>query len=329
MKTKHILITYLIIVGILILDGFQLANSSNQEDRPVGMIITADHIGTFADAQEPSEKTYSSAEAAFQAALSEEPRIYATKKEELHDGSDGKKHKDVVYKFEQEQVIAYFYNIFLPSEDEEDPSPYQVSYSENVVDLKGHYNEIDHSGSAQEHSSKMDAMVYFPTKGKGSTLEYTLGYIYQQPDGRIYATSGNAFQLEVDHATNGGFGHSTSFGSTVNIGDKTIKESLSLSLSTKVIDPPEKYRLLQLDREMKILSSEEYGPGKLPEEISPEKNAVCVILQSFSTDADGKEIISLEIADQTKEMIDAFYCKEQVCEKQSIALNWSDKQYGY
>lgn len=326
MKTKHIIIAYLIILGILILGGFQLANSSQQEDRLVGMILTTDHIGTFADPQEASEKTYNSADAALQAALSEEPRIYASKKEEFHDGSDGKKYKDVVYKFEQEQVIAYFYNIFLPSEDEEDPSSYQVSYSENVVDLQGHYNEIDLSGSAQEHSNKMDAMVYFPTKEKGSTLEYTLGYIYQQPDGRIYATSENAFQLEVDHATNGGFGHSTSFGSTVNVGDKTIKQSLSLSLSTRVIDPPEKYRLLQLDREMKILSSEEYKLGKLPEEISPEKDVICVILQSFSTDADGKEVISLEVADRAKESIDAFYCKEKVCEKRSIALKWNDVQ---
>lgn len=325
MKTKHIIITYLIIVGILILAGFQLANATDREDRPVGMILITEYIGTFADPPESGEKTYPSTKAAPEASLSEQDRIYATKKEEIHDGSDGRKHKNIVYKFEQKEVIGYFYELTIPPEEKEDPLPSRVLFSENISDLHIDTNTKDLSASDRENNTKMDAKIYFPAKEKGGTLQYTIGYIYQGSDGSVYATSGNAFQIDVDHPTNGGFTHSQTAEAMTNFGGKNIKESLSLNLSSEVIHPPEKYRILQLDREMKVLSSDTYEPGGLPEEILPEKNAVCCILQSFSTDADGQEVIALEIADPGKESISYFSCTQSVCDKKSIYLKWNDR----
>ena len=141
--------------------------------------------------------------------------------------------------------------------------------------------------------------------------------VYQTESGEVYAVAGQG----ADYSGEEGMGGSFSLGESVKRYEdgKMMSYGTSVNIDVEVIAVPEKIIVSQFDAEGKLISSESFAPGRLPDGM--ESSAAYIIVGTVSQS--GTKYAVFQPDDNS---ISALYCRaDGVCVKQSCAVSWEGK----
>lgn len=141
--------------------------------------------------------------------------------------------------------------------------------------------------------------------------------VYQTESGEVYAISGQG----ADYSGEEGMGGSFSLGESVKRYEdgKMMSYGTSVNIDVEVIAVPEKIIVSQFDAEGKLISSESFAPGRLPDGM--ESSAAYIVVGTVSQS--GTKYAVFQPDDNS---ISALYCRaDGVCVNQSCAVSWGSK----
>ena len=139
--------------------------------------------------------------------------------------------------------------------------------------------------------------------------------VYQTESGEVYAVAGQG----ADYSGEEGMGGSFSLSESIerNADGKTVTRGTSVDIEVEVVAVPEKIIVLQFDAAGKLLSSESFTPGELPD--SMESEAAYIVVGTVSQSGTQYEVFQPD-----DESISVLYCRaDGVCVKQSCAVSWN------
>lgn len=141
--------------------------------------------------------------------------------------------------------------------------------------------------------------------------------VYQTESGEVYAISGQG----VGYSGGEGMGGSFSLSESVKRYEdgKMMSYGTSVNIDVEVIAVPEKIIVSQFDTEGKLISSESFAPGRLPDGM--ESSAAYIVVGTVSQS--GTKYAVFQPDDNS---ISALYCRaDGVCVNQSCAVSWGSK----
>lgn len=141
--------------------------------------------------------------------------------------------------------------------------------------------------------------------------------VYQTESGEVYAVAGQG----ADYSGEEGMGGSFSLSESVKRYEdgKKMSYGTSVNIDVEVIAVPEKIIVSQFDAEGKLISSESFAPGRLPDGM--ESSAAYIVVGTVSQS--GTKYAVFQPDDNN---ISALYCRaDGVCVKQSCAVSWEGK----
>lgn len=141
--------------------------------------------------------------------------------------------------------------------------------------------------------------------------------VYQTASGEVYAVNGQG----NDYSGEEGMGGSFSLGESVKRYEdgKMMSYGTSVNIDVEVIAVPEKIIVSQFDAEGKLISSESFAPGRLPDGM--ESSAAYIVVGTVSQS--GTKYAVFQPDDNS---ISALYCRaDGVCVNQSCAVSWGSK----
>ena len=141
--------------------------------------------------------------------------------------------------------------------------------------------------------------------------------VYQTESGEVYAVAGQG----ADYSGEEGMGGSFSLGESVKRYEdgKMMSYGTSVNIDVEVIAVPEKIIVSQFDAEGKLISSESFAPGRLPDGM--ESSAAYMVVGTVSQS--GTKYAVFQPDDNS---ISALYCRaDGVCVNQSCAVSWEGK----
>lgn len=141
--------------------------------------------------------------------------------------------------------------------------------------------------------------------------------VYQTESGEVYAVAGQG----ADYSGEEGMGGSFSLSESVKRYEdgKMMSYGTSVNIDVEVIAVPEKIIVSQFDAEGKLISSESFAPGRLPDGM--ESSAAYIVVGTVSQS--GTKYAVFQPDDNN---ISALYCRaDGVCVNQSCAVSWGSK----
>lgn len=141
--------------------------------------------------------------------------------------------------------------------------------------------------------------------------------VYQTESGEVYAISGQGVGYSGGEGMRGSF----SLGESVKRYEdgKMMSYGTSVNIDVEVIAVPEKITVSQYDAEGKLISSESFAPGRLPDGM--ESSAAYIVVGTVSQS--GTKYAVFQPDDNS---ISALYCRaDGVCVNQSCAVSWGSK----
>lgn len=291
MKNKIICII-LAIVTMVAFTGCQLAHEDLAQakinDRLIGVFVSYEYIDLFdieGYLNDNIGKLANGSEIEIDGANSQyNNRLYATLVEEELTTTDGEKYTKYKYVFEGVDGIS----MFSPSITEPvTGDSYSSSSSDNgISDLKYNVKVGDN-----EKGIELEGTVYIAS---GMSMTLFTNPVYQSNDGKVYLLSGEGFSSE--NIDEGEFFTSTMDDSTSITDNKiTTTYTASIKLSIATMNPTEKVGIYQMDSENNIITKNEYLPGKVPEEIVPDKSCEYFIVESHKRTFNGEKQVERQL----------------------------------
>lgn len=140
--------------------------------------------------------------------------------------------------------------------------------------------------------------------------------VYQTASGEVYAVAGQGAQYNGE-GMKGSFSLSESVRRYED--GKMMSYGTSVNIDVEVIAVPEKIAVSQFDAEGKLISSESFMPGEMPDSMN--SSAACIIVGTVSQSGTRYEVFQPD-----DNSISALYCRaDGVCVKQSCAVSWEGK----
>ena len=276
----------------LLLCGCQLAQPNSQQenvpDALVGVFVTTEALAMPTD------------EALIQQLLgnnpvqAECPRYYAT---QTQDG----------FAFEGLTGMLLASDTVQP----QDENSYTTTVADDgllFVNTKLHHRD---DGS----DTTLEASILLP-RGSGE-LFFHLNPVYQDAEGRLYTVPGDigSFFGEFGSATTT---ISESFRRTEN--GTTCTETATISISLDSADVPKRIRILSMDGNNRILDTQDYPAGSLPEQYTPSAETAYILVEEY-TDAG----VARKLYQQDSDWIEIFQVMPNgICTMHSITLHWPE-----
>lgn len=141
--------------------------------------------------------------------------------------------------------------------------------------------------------------------------------VYQTESGEVYAVAGQG----ADYSGEEGMGGSFSLSESVKRYEdgKMMSYGTSVNIDVEVIAVPEKIIVSQFDAEGKLISSESFAPGRLPDSMN--SSAAYIVVGTVSQSGTRYEVFQPD-----DNSISALYCRaDGVCVNQSCAVSWESK----
>lgn len=298
MKNK-ILCIILTLLMVVTFSGCQLAREdlaqTKEGDKLIGVFVTYEHLDLF-DMESYLNDNISKFSKGGNIEINGahdiyNNRLYATLvEEELTAVNSGEKHSMFSYVFEGLDGIS----MFAPTiTDPITGDSYSSSSSgKGISDPKYHVKRGDN-----EEGIELEATIYVAS-GAMSDAIY-INPVYQSDDSKVYLQSGQGFMASGDNGE-GGVYTQTMTDSTSRTENKTITTyTTSIKLSIATMNPTETVAIYQMDSSNRIISKNEYSPGNVPEEITPEKSCEYFIVESHKTTFNGEKQVERQIFSKT------------------------------
>lgn len=276
---KKISAILLVLMLLLSMAGCQLARTETEEtnDRMVGVLITRDYLDLFdMEAYLEDNLKITGGDIVIDGDTSAyEGRIYASFVPKTLYGENGETMEDEDLLFSDLEGIHY-----VAARMKENGEYYNRVYSsDGLLNGKSSYHSTDF-----EDSVTLEGEIWL-VQGTGDLMAY-INPVYQDDDGNFYVTPGQGFHSSGDSGTGSLFTQTMEDSSTVTNGGIITTVSNSITISIGIKPKPLQYRLLQMREDNTILSSDDYTPGEMPQDITVSSDAAYMLLETHQQSSD-------------------------------------------
>lgn len=323
--SRRLKVIFCAMMSAILLAGCQLAKEEaelqQERDKLIGVYMTTDYVDTF-DFERYMEENIGDIMNGGEVSIDSDEqnayqnRIYATIVEEVStDEVSGETITHQSYKFEDLEGMGYY----APRMYEEELSNTYVAIESDagICDAKSHITGTDAGEMIQ-----LEGTIYL-CPNEEDRVEIYCNPVYQCPDGRVYLVSGQGMSF-----SGGGEGASMSH----KVEDKvTVKENEeektyvnSVEIHVKTTYAPEKIIVMQMDASGNKIDTQEYVPGKLPEEIKPLADTEYLILETYTLNASGASSVTRKMVSKEETFFQTLYVGERkVCEQDWTDIKWN------
>lgn len=321
---KRLRVMLCTMISAALLTGCQLAKEepalAQEKDKLIGVYITAESVDTFdferyfedniGDIMNGGEVVIEGDEqSAYQ------NRIYATIVESVSvDEVSGEKLTHQSYKFRDLEGIGYYSPVCY--ETEAGNAYVAIESDPGICDAKSHITGTD-AGDMIE----LEGTIYICPDEEGLVGVYC-NPVYQCPDGSVYLVSGHGMSFSGS-GEGGSMSHKLEDKVTVNENgeEKTYVNSVEIKVET--VFAPTKIVVLQMDKTGNKVDTQEYEPGKLPEEVKPLADTEYFIIETHKPDAAGENIVTRKMVGKEETFFQTLYAGERkVCEQTMTVIKW-------
>lgn len=304
------------------LAGCQLARedkgANGCEDRLVGVFVTTQYLDLFDMEGYLNDhlKGNPSGEITIDGKAQEyQGRLYATlKKRTLTNEETGETTETDEYAFEGIHGIPYFTALVY---DNARQTNYRATMADDAIS-DGHTSL---NVGDLENSMALEGTVYVSPGADLST--YYLNPVYQSVDGRVYVTSGSGLSTGGGQSEGAACTQTMTASRTLTENGKIAKDSTSIKLTIKLMNPPTKIVVLQMDGASLVVSRREYAPGTLPKAFAPEPRAEYIVVETTQNDNEGNAQVTRRLYGKDAAALETFWRREDgICVKQSTQVIW-------
>lgn len=246
-------------------------------------------------------------------------KLYAQLNQSTYKQADGTEGTTQEYAFPDGNGIVYMVYYVHPEQtgSEEPDSGYWSSTIDKEIDPRlRHFKTVNETSAVE-----LEGTIYVEESAKDLALY--MNPVYQTPEGEVYAL-GTA-PMGYLAATMDGCSARYSMSVREKENGEIVQSSEGyVEMAISVIDLPDKYVVIQMDREHRMLGSSEYTPEKMPEEIIPEEACAYLILECHNSDG------TVELSVYSPEdgyALDTFYPLDNgICVKGYTVIRWEDTE---
>lgn len=161
---------------------------------------------------------------------------------------------------------------FFTLQEDSEGSFYKTTADDGASDRKTHFTTTD-------NGEKIEQELTLYLQSRPGELTVFVNPVYQSGDGRVYVQTGNGFITPADTA---GVSSSSSLSEDYSYTDgrETVTDSSSIVVNFKVIDCPEKVKVLEFDSENALISEKEYSADEMPDSYKPNAKTSYIIIES-------------------------------------------------
>ncbi len=321
MRIKGLIALLIVILGVS-LSGCQLALEGAGEwvndDRLIGAFITTEYLDLF-DFERYLEdnigKISGGGIVIDDSAKPYEGRLYAKLKERVLTNEDtGEKIYTEEYVFEDVSGVSYFVATIPEADGRES---YVTSGSDEAISD----GQTGLFRGDNEDKITLEGTIYISSIGNRKS--HYINPVYQSPDGRVYAMSGQGISMSGVQAEGAAFSQTLEETSTTRENGKNKEVSTSVKISIEVMLPPERIVILQMDKNSSILSSREYSPGQVPDKLTPIEETDYIIVETYKRDLTGDVVVTRELFSKEDDTLFTFSCRDDgICVKKWTELLW-------
>jgi len=322
--SKRLRVMLCTMISAALLTGCQLAKEetalAQEKDKLIGVYMTTEYVDAF-DFERYMEENRGDIMNGGEVVIegdeqnSYQNRIYATIVEEVSvDEVSGEKLTHQSYKFKDLEGIGYYSPVCY--ETEEGNAYVAIESDPGICDGHSYINSTD-----GEEQIRLEGTIYLCPDEEDNVGIYC-NPVYQCPDGSVYLVSG--YGMSFSGSVEGGsLSHKVEDKVTVNENgeEKTYVNSVEIKVETTY--EPTKIKVLQMDASGNKLDSQEYEPGKLPEEIKPLADTEYFIIETHKPDAAGENVVTRKMVGKEETFFQTLYAGERkVCEQTMTEIKW-------
>lgn len=295
--------------------GFSVAESSENEDtkgKLIGAVVTFDDLDLF-DFESYFNDNASAVLNGGEINTMDtryQGRIYATRTDETLKMDDGSERVRAKFEFEGIDGIM----LMAPTVGEGDDATVSTSADQgmNDIHLSVHTNDAGTGTS-------IEGRIYYAL-GKGDR-KFHVNPVYQQEDGSVYLTSGSGVYCDDDPDIAGGESSlclSEKENITVNgVEQDGVENKVQVFFESAFV--PVSIKIIQLDESSSLVAEEDYFPGKLPEEITPQEQTEYIVVETENDDGS----VSRELFDKEDMLLSGFMELDSgILQRQQCSIAW-------
>jgi hypothetical protein len=332
MKTKNRVVALLCCAALLCaLAGCQLAREGRDdrgsregkgtnalEDRLIGVFVSTEYLDLFDMDGYISDnaKDLSGGESIIDGDTQQyQDRLYATLKTETLTSDTGEKVESEDYVFEHIPGVPFF----APTLQDENGEDYTATMSDDAISDR----RVDINLDEDTNSKILEGTLYVVP---GRDDAFYLNPVYQSDDGSVYLTSGDGSSVSGARVEGERMLQTMEDTYTVTENGKPKTESFSISIAINAMFAPEDIAVLQMDADSNLIARAKYAPGAVPSELTPETRTAYIIVETYKTDAEGKQRIAREIYGDDAESMETYYARDDgVCVRHETQIKWQGK----
>lgn len=215
-------------------------------------------------------------------------------------------------------------SFLAPVWTDENGETYRASRSsDGICDMDTKINLSDNV-----NETTLSATIYCVPKVMDKEIAYFTNLVYQTADGKIY-TVPNGHGFSTSWPISEGENMSTSFSDQTDLAEKGTSKTdkTTITIQFSIMYEPVTITLAQMDKENKLIKQEEFTPGKLPEQLSAEKETAYLLVKTEKKAPDGsiKTLRSIYEKEETENenFLETFYAMDNgIVAKQYTEIIW-------
>ncbi len=321
---RRLKVIFCAMMSAVLLAGCQLAKEETvlqqERDKLIGVYMTTEYVDTF-DFERYFEDNIGDIMNGGEVVIEDneqnayQNRIYATIVEAVSvDEVSGEKLTHQSYKFKDLEGIGYYSPVCY--ETEAGNAYVAIESDPGICDAKSHITSTD-AGDMIE----LEGTIYICPDEEGLVGVYC-NPVYQCPDGSVYLVPGHGMSFSGS-GEGGSMSHKLEDKVTVNENGKEKNYVNTIEIKVETVYEPTKIQVLQMDASGNKLNSQEYEPGKLPEEIKPLADTEYFIIETHKPDATGENVVTRKMVGKEETFFQTLYVGERkVCEQTMTEIKW-------
>lgn len=147
--------------------------------------------------------------------------------------------------------------------------------------------------------------------------------VYRDVDGQLYALHGNGVSFSEESVVGMSSAYSADTKTATTEHGKTVEDITRFTAHLTVTAKPISYTILSLDDQYQVLSSEQYAPDQLPEELLPAEGAAYLLVESHGLNHQNQETVIRAIYTHDHAEVSFFVPDGSVvCAKVTRPIQW-------
>lgn len=203
--------------------------------------------------------------------------------------------------------IGYFNTV----QTDEDGDVYLVPYRDDcLIDAGTTHKIVD-----GEKGMEMESVIYFLAEDGDRT--FLFNPVYQTGDGRVYVTP------SIGWRGNDGYTNIMEENTAVTVNGASEITYTKVTTRVESVLPAEKYVLVYMDENHRMLSSHEYMPDGVPLELTVPADTAYLLLETLIRNGDGELFAERQVIDRGNESMATFRARpDGICVKAYTYLTW-------